>query len=1843
MKAIYQQIVNLFSYKFIGLFTTIVLLATVSNAQINNSDFAVKLEPQANLEAEEGESEEIIFVKAKDANENLHGFNITFTLPQGIEYVVGSMQIEVNPNDNYQVTYVTSSSVTQPEFQIRNISGGGADNNWGFLDELKLSFKRKATCDAVTFKEGGGIFKDKHKIDYFKGGTVKSAQDFDDTVSSYGLLSASLSVTDIAPITGEISNITTPIYYTRDIQDVQGGNGDIQAFHHEILVGLDIHNYEFKFNGAVISPSSTATDAVTGETKLIFDIDLNQAPYNVATAGEDGNGQYENGESFTFQEKFAVLGCAKADIIHTSYWNCQKSGPKSASIILGNQVPGLKLTQLEGSNEICETNHFRVKIENTTTIAGGGANDVYINIGLGHNDSDLTTYDVNPFWAYDFQDTRRLSNVRFTGGPAALTTFDNPSTLYATRGSGNSVAIPPNFFTTDPDGPGGLEDLDNDGFYDDMAPGASTIIELDIDYNPKKDNCGVNRFDYVKWEHLYFDVNIKDQCYLPRDAKRLDFGYKNLIRDYLHATELGGDKDASGGQAFEFTLKPAMYSSMSLNGHNAISADADSEFSVTINVPVGVAIDAAHANAGLFTQVGNTITYKTTNLNAYPYILRNIFSEGILKFPLKLDCATYTAANASTAFTVDYTTHLTLKDATGTACFNEDIHCGTSEPIQTHGCAASCNGPAITKFETSRTTAGFTDNTMTTQVDLSQAGFKLDNYLVGDIMKVVTEAKIQNTTTDKMFIDINYTTDGTTLGADDIQFVDGTIHIFDSSSNTTTADVALTGTPTITSSGNNHTATFNISTFKSLFDNNMFDSDDNIFVTFNYKFNTNISGGSNLHKLTNFKGEYHSVDGANNRVSCDTYGSTASYLKVRHSIGKYEEEFANCEEGLIRAWATEAANVSDMFPNEYRPPFGFNKMTITLPDGYKFTGKAQMINQQGTFSVANNGITASQTGNIVTMTPTANFRNGDQRATYYPSIRIWVKGTCGAVVDGDVTFKGEYNEFHYGASTPETPMTTTKELHYTKPTFALQSASSSIVNGDASEATFDINVASTTPGNGSIDFNWIKVGSNVTVTTAFDMTTGTPVALNLVQSGGITWVELGALTNGTSKTIQIKATYNSCTEQVVNFAHGWDCDAYPTTQEYVSQSNICYENNVDMTLLPRDSEIQLEITEQPDTRITMCDPFHIKLRVNSAQFAGVINPRVEFSIPGLSLSALDINSIKVRYPYDAATAEDAVTTINGEVLSINIFEHNAIKTLGELPGTNIAVTDNDRTVEIDLALTTTCDFISSTPLQFKVFGDKPCGDPAEGSGSLLYSEKIRIDGAEQPYDAFSTITLPNNTDTDGAHLDYCGTTESVTISTIFSDIIGQATTKTEDSDFGSVAIPAGVSYVDGSFSSTDNITLVSSTSSELVIQYPQGLLNLDRVNFTFDIRSDDNGGCATDADFSMTSYVIAANVLCNGVACTQTKIITGESTEPLDLLKPSLTDAGTTTATVVVDGGVYAYRVNLSLINTGLDATAGYTYDIFCADATGNPDGTAINSGTIDQTMPSGATVTQTISFDESSLCGNNKIVFVVNSNANCLCDTFLLPIELNANSTLEATINALDSTFECDGTATGSFEVMASQGSPEYQYSIDGGVTYQSDNTFVVSSSGDYTATVRDSEGFTVDVTVSIIVEANYQPMTFVYESTGSNEYEIFPAGGKPPYEYAIDDQDDFSSSNVFEIDHTGTYTIYVKDDKGCIVELQADLIYSVMQIPNFFTPDGDSTNDTWYPKYIDLYPNITVDVFDRYQRLVASYKGIHASWDGYYKNKMLPSGDYWYHIKLNDAIDKREFKGNVTLYRSK
>jgi large repetitive protein len=107
------------------------------------------------------------------------------------------------------------------------------------------------------------------------------------------------------------------------------------------------------------------------------------------------------------------------------------------------------------------------------------------------------------------------------------------------------------------------------------------------------------------------------------------------------------------------------------------------------------------------------------------------------------------------------------------------------------------------------------------------------------------------------------------------------------------------------------------------------------------------------------------------------------------------------------------------------------------------------------------------------------------------------------------------------------------------------------------------------------------------------------------------------------------------------------------------------------------------------------------------------------------------------------------------------------------------------------------------------------------------------------------------------------------------------------------------------------------------------------------------------------------------------------------------------------------------------------------------------------------------------------------------------------------------------------------------------------------------------------------------------------------------------------------------------VTDDSGCTAEATDNFLYVPICIPDVLTPDGNGENDDWGPGCVDpsVYPNLVTRIYDRYGRLLATLP-IGARWAGQYDGKNLPSGDYWYVIKVDNS-DGQEIVGHFTLYR--
>ncbi|WP_165698036.1 T9SS type B sorting domain-containing protein [Flavobacterium nackdongense] len=271
--------------------------------------------------------------------------------------------------------------------------------------------------------------------------------------------------------------------------------------------------------------------------------------------------------------------------------------------------------------------------------------------------------------------------------------------------------------------------------------------------------------------------------------------------------------------------------------------------------------------------------------------------------------------------------------------------------------------------------------------------------------------------------------------------------------------------------------------------------------------------------------------------------------------------------------------------------------------------------------------------------------------------------------------------------------------------------------------------------------------------------------------------------------------------------------------------------------------------------------------------------------------------------------------------------------------------------------------------------------------------------------------------------------------------------------------------------------------------------------------------------------------------------------------------------------------------------------------------------------------------FDFKNINGGSHIVYVVDA-MNC---SYTLPAVLPDPVTLKP-VAIVD--YDCLNNLPNNTVTVAIDPSVlpvDVDYALDGIPPYQASNVFTKVPAGEHFISARHTNGCIQQTQKFTILQVN--PLAVSLVNGGINEIVATTTGGSGNYHYTFNGEST-GTTNTYIIYKTGSYTVDVVDAEGCTATDTKAFTYIDIDIPNVFTPDGDGNNDTWGPTKTTNYPDLIYHIYDRYGRKIATYNE-GQFWDGKYNGFELPSGDYWYLLKLNNDKDEREFVGHFTLYR--
>ena len=173
---------------------------------------------------------------------------------------------------------------------------------------------------------------------------------------------------------------------------------------------------------------------------------------------------------------------------------------------------------------------------------------------------------------------------------------------------------------------------------------------------------------------------------------------------------------------------------------------------------------------------------------------------------------------------------------------------------------------------------------------------------------------------------------------------------------------------------------------------------------------------------------------------------------------------------------------------------------------------------------------------------------------------------------------------------------------------------------------------------------------------------------------------------------------------------------------------------------------------------------------------------------------------------------------------------------------------------------------------------------------------------------------------------------------------------------------------------------------------------------------------------------------------------------------------------------------------------------------------------------------------------------------------------------------------------------------------------------------------------------TVFVAYSSVAQIESVVVDDLSNNNSILITVSGAGEYTYALNQGAFLSpdSDTPYQFQFTnvpaGIQTVKVKDIKNDCGTIELEV--AVIGFPKFITPNANNKNDTW--NVLGLTTNnqksTAISIFDRYGKLLSSFRADQIGWNGTYKGKPLAANDYWYLVKLYNG---KIYRGHFTLVR--
>ncbi|MFT6359488.1 MAG: gliding motility-associated-like protein [Saprospiraceae bacterium] len=1154
-----------------------------------------------------GDAQSFEMIISNSSNATLNGVSLTIDLAEGMVYETGSI---VGMN----VAESNVANLNEPIFILPNLMPA---NN------LNITFLGKASCETAN---NIGDFINNFSINHSTGMDNASS-------SAYNIQVPSISITNT--VNGLVSG-TVGTAFTRSFTISNFGFGGVSA-----LFFQDVHPA-----GVAVTGSDFGILNLNGNTATITlsEIDFNQIG--------NGDGTLDFGESITLTENFVLISCEDGLSEISVGWGCDgdicETFMDFVEVIVEAESPFLEWSYGAVTYaSLCESGSLEILIFNNITENFPGAAAAYnlsLETGMGATNEPDSLLRIPCF---------DLSN--FSIGNSNIVSDTNDFAGYG---------LLLNQFAFDPDGVGGLEDLDNDGQFDDLAAGDTVRLFLNAGLDFTCLDCAI---EVLPIHTFRFAQSFNSQC-------GEDFYQKDNNDFYTH--RIGG-KSVSDNLEFEYENGDTIFLEFAFKRafEGFQLACSDDSVSVSLTIPDGVTfqpIPAPTYNEELvdYDLTGNVLMITGSNFKGK---LTATFTTECdsSNFDFSLPCAN--ANDIPSILSFDYSIDYQCYSDTCSEPVN--LYCGRTSPF-----FISCLSPTDSEilgivtdtFFADRVTMGWTDENLTQLVNPNDPNVRIKHGMSNDVLRLeVLGTVIGSAEVDNSFLRIFHLP---LTEKKYFTYLSDTISFYDHETEQTIVCAGLE-IPVI---DNLYSGLFKMDIdLKERFSTGCFSGlhlteGDTISFSIYVKL-TDVNLPNSFSKIPNFTAgfvfEYESEE-----LICKRKKAGFKVLRTLNNLVVNAPSVINqCNQITIGNNLQQGSNLPDVdvFPFEYRPSERYDSVIFELPLGLNYLAGSAALTFE--YRLGNTDIEPFETETVPIPDPEI-YREGTilflkfVNEDIYPIVDLLKKNVryeiifdlsydCRLTPTSQIKANNYFERYIYSTNLPSAVFiadSKVKTLTYQPPNraFGAEQQTFETLSNDVLW-TFDLcNTPNAQAVGEAVPNNWITFEineTNIEITGLSEVTNPAipiPMTLDTYGSSGKFWSKIGTIDSLTCRSFQLDATFENCSIDTVNMRSGFNCTGYPVDPDVgyeVLEGNDVLGDYYDcgipelteqLLLLPRNPDFQISLVNAPTGLSDLCQSLAYEFRILNTQIGPAFELEIEVNLPPGEGTTLLFGTSEFKYPID---------------------------------------------------------------------------------------------------------------------------------------------------------------------------------------------------------------------------------------------------------------------------------------------------------------------------------------------------------------------------------------------------------------------------------------------------------------------------------------------------------------------------------------------------------------------------------------------------------------------------------